>query len=145
MLGGLRCTFARSTRQRAGRPQQKRNPLGGSDHFLVNMATTTWGIAGAILVSVGGGGAIVFALSSWLGKVWATRIADAERARFARELEGYKSELQQLLEDRRDALARKRDIYGRVVASMRVFLAGGRPASDADKQEFLLGFDQAAL
>lgn len=111
----------------------------------MNITSIIWSTAGAILVSLGGGGVIVFALSSWLGKVWATRMADAERARFARELEYYKSELQQLSEERRDALARKRDVYGRVVASMRVFIGGGQPASDAEKRDFLLAFDQAAL
>jgi len=31
-------------------------------------------VAFAIIISLGGGGIIVFALSSWLGKVWANRI-----------------------------------------------------------------------
>ena len=87
-------------------------------------ALNVWSLAGAILVALGGGGAIVVVLSSWLGKVWATRIADAERARFTKDLEGYKSELQQLAEERRDAITRKRDIYGKLVAEMRVFHAG---------------------
>lgn len=33
----------------------------------------------AILTSLGGGSAIVFLFSSWLGKAWATRILDKER------------------------------------------------------------------
>jgi hypothetical protein len=106
---------------------------------------TIWNTAAAIVLSRGGGSVIVFALSSWLGKVWATRIADAERARFAKEFEYYKSELQQLSEERRDALARKRDVYGRVVASMRVFVRSGSPTSEDEKRDFLLAFDQAAL
>lgn len=36
-------------------------------------------LAGAILFSVGTAGAILFALSSWLGKVWASRILERER------------------------------------------------------------------
>jgi hypothetical protein len=108
-------------------------------------ATTIWSTAGAVVLSLGGGGVLVFALSSWLGKVWATRIADAERARFSRDLESYKSDLQHLSEERRDALTRKRDVYGRVAASMRVFLAGGQHATDAEKREFLVAFDQATL
>lgn len=35
-------------------------------------------IAFAIIMSIGGGGAIVFALSSWLGKIWAQRIINKE-------------------------------------------------------------------
>lgn len=107
--------------------------------------STIWSTALAVIASLGGGGLFVFALSSWLGKVWATRIAETERARFAREFENYRNELQQLSDERRDALSRKRDVYGKVAASMRVFLAGSRPASDAEKRDFLLAFDQAAL
>ena len=36
--------------------------------------TTVIEIAGAILLSLGGAGAIVIAAASWLGKVWANRI-----------------------------------------------------------------------
>ena len=36
-------------------------------------------LAGAVLFSIGSAGAILFALSSWLGKVWASRILERER------------------------------------------------------------------
>lgn len=36
-------------------------------------------LAGTILFSIGSAGAILFALSSWLGKVWANRILERER------------------------------------------------------------------
>lgn len=42
------------------------------------------------LGAVGGGGAIIFFLSSWLGKVWANRILEADRSKYAAELEGIK-------------------------------------------------------
>jgi hypothetical protein len=51
-------------------------------------------IASAVLLSIGSGGIIVFALSSWLGKVWANRIMDKERAAFERELAELKSKLE---------------------------------------------------
>lgn len=35
-------------------------------------------VAFAIIISMGGGGAIIFALSSWLGKIWAQRIINKE-------------------------------------------------------------------
>jgi len=47
----------------------------------------------ASIASIGVGGAIVFALSSWLGKVWANRILESERHRFGEELEKTKKEL----------------------------------------------------
>lgn len=36
-------------------------------------------LAGTILFSIGSAGAILFAMSSWLGKVWASRILERER------------------------------------------------------------------
>ena len=50
-------------------------------------------VAGAMIFSLGGGAAIVFALSSWLGKVWANRILEKEKAEHSKEIEYYKSEL----------------------------------------------------
>lgn len=111
----------------------------------MNDAAMIWSTAAAVLGSLGGGAFLVFAFSSWLGKVWATRIADAERARFSKELEGYRNELQRLLDERRDALIRKRDIYERLASSMRVFLASGKSTSDEERREFLAAFDRAAL
>ena len=111
----------------------------------MNSANAFWQIVIALLVSVGGAGILAAALSSWLGRVWATRIGDAERARLARELETYKSEMQHLLDDRRDALTRKRDMYARLATSMRVFIGGPRPVSAQEKQSFLEAFDHASL
>jgi hypothetical protein len=41
-------------------------------------------VAGAIIVSLGGGAVIVIGLSSWLGKLWAKRILQKESAEFER-------------------------------------------------------------
>jgi hypothetical protein len=104
-----------------------------------------WSVAGAVIFALGGGGVVVFAFSSWLGKVWATRIAKAEKARFTRDLETYKAQLGQLAADRADALTRKRDIYGRLVTSMRVFSAKPGSASPEAQREFNAAYDQASL
>jgi len=50
-------------------------------------------ISGAILASVGGAAAIIFALSSWLGKVWANRILEKEKLAYSSELERIKNQL----------------------------------------------------
>lgn len=50
-------------------------------------------LIGAVLFSLGGGGVIVFALSSWLGKVWANRILEKEKKEHQLEIENYKSKL----------------------------------------------------
>jgi hypothetical protein len=58
-------------------------------------SSDVWHVALAVLASLGGGGAIVFGLSSWLGKVWATRLLESERAKYAEELERLRSNLEQ--------------------------------------------------
>jgi len=50
-------------------------------------------ISGAILSSLGGGAVIVFGFSSWLGKVWANRLMEKEKADHVRELESLRHEL----------------------------------------------------
>jgi len=50
-------------------------------------------MAGAVLVALGGGGVITFALSTWLGKVWADRLMIQERAKHDKELTILREEL----------------------------------------------------
>lgn len=50
-------------------------------------------ISGAILASVGGAAAIIMALSSWLGKVWAGRILEKDKLAYTSELERLKNQL----------------------------------------------------
>ena len=50
-------------------------------------------IAGAIVASVGTSAGIIFGLSNWLGKVWASRILENEKKNHNLEIEGYKSRL----------------------------------------------------
>jgi hypothetical protein len=52
-----------------------------------------WETAGAILLSLGGGGAIVLGLSGWLGRVWAERLMERERADHSRELAQLRADL----------------------------------------------------
>lgn len=47
----------------------------------------------ASIASIGAGGAVIFALSSWLGKVWANRILSNEKHKLESELEKTKREL----------------------------------------------------
>ena len=50
-------------------------------------------IVGGVIVSLGGGAAIVFAFSNWLGKLWADRLMSAEKAKHDRELESFRAEI----------------------------------------------------
>jgi hypothetical protein len=87
----------------------------------------------AFIVSLGGGGAIVFGVSSWLGKIWANRFMQAEQQKHAVELEQLRSQLrrQQELELERlrashsaeiDVLIRRREVYQKMVSSMHIHL-----------------------
>lgn len=51
-------------------------------------------VALAVLASLGGGGLLVFVLSSWLGKVWANRVLESDRRRYSEELERVHGELE---------------------------------------------------
>src|SRR5262245_5066555 len=63
-------------------------------------ASDVLSIAATVVGALGGGAAIVFALSSWLGKVWANRLMEADKARHVRDLKGLESELSRAAEDR---------------------------------------------
>jgi hypothetical protein len=49
---------------------------------------------GAILVSLGGAGAILMGMSSWLGRVWASRILEEDKNKYQTALEQLKSQYQ---------------------------------------------------
>lgn len=47
-------------------------------------------VVSGVIVSLGGGAAIVAGCSSWIGKVWADKLMEKEKSKFARELEQLK-------------------------------------------------------
>ena len=55
-------------------------------------------IGTAVVTSLGGGGLIVFALSGWLGKVWADRLMERERQTYATELDRLRDSLRRSTE-----------------------------------------------
>lgn len=55
-----------------------------------------WSIASAIIVSFGGSAAILLCCSAWLGKVWANRIMQDEKAKHDIELSKFKIQLTNL-------------------------------------------------
>jgi hypothetical protein len=70
--------------------------------------TTAWEITQAILISIGGGGLLIFSLSSYLGKIWADRLMATETAKYQEKLEILRSELSRT--GNRDALNHKEKI-----------------------------------
>jgi hypothetical protein len=57
-------------------------------------------IVGALVAALGGGAVLTLALSSWLGKVWAERLMEAEKARHAKDLKALESDLVRVADDR---------------------------------------------
>ena len=87
-------------------------------------------IIGSILLALGGGAVIIFALAKWLGGVWANRILENEKAESAREHE---------------LLVRRRDVYAKLSISLRVFLKRHEQAAPDNREKFLEAYDEAAL
>jgi len=63
-------------------------------------------ITGAIIASLGGGALIVAAFSSWLGKVWANRILESDRAKYKTAIEILKSGLEKKIHEHNVAISR---------------------------------------
>lgn len=87
-------------------------------------------IALTILGSVGTAGAIIFGLSNWLGKVWASRLIESNKAKVTADLEH---------------LSRKRDIYAKVAVNLRVFISSNEINKTDRKELFLEAYDEAYL
>jgi len=51
----------------------------------------------SIITSLGGAGLILFAFSSWLGKVWANRILESEKNKYVLEMESIKTDNQNFI------------------------------------------------
>jgi len=68
-------------------------------------------IAGAILVSLGGGAVIIFSFSNWLGKLWANRLMEREKAEYRNDLERFKGDLSRDLEQHKVKLKKSEFLF----------------------------------
>lgn len=75
------------------------------------LSTNAFEIAQAVLLALGGGGAIVFALSSWIGKVWAQRIFQSETQKYEQQLVKFKAELESIKEKNSLNYQQKLELY----------------------------------
>lgn len=101
-------------------------------------------VAAAVLASIGGAGLLIAALSSWLAKMWAARILEGDRARYAAEVENLRGQIQRENMGEKDKLDRTRFVYQRqfdaefdalsalwnAVAEVRRTMASVRPMFD---------------
>ena len=80
-------------------------------------------LAAAIIASLGGGAALVFAFSSWLGKVWANRILEGDKAKYAQELEDLKSRYLRDTEKYKTSLKKSEFIFEKEYQAASEFVA----------------------
>ena len=92
----------------------------------------------AMITSVGAGGAIVFALSTWLGKIWAQRILASENHQLTSALEKTKSELEVIKEttlrfqnDKLHIYRNVIDVVARILSSLDAFELGRLQPNEA--------------
>jgi hypothetical protein len=104
-----------------------------------------WHTATAILVSLGGGGAIVLALSAWLGRVWAEKLMAKDAAAHARQLEEFRSGLAAKNDYELETLKRRNEIE--VTSHLREVQdkVAIYPATADMMAEMLTTFDRAAI
>ncbi len=65
-----------------------------------------WSIAGAVITSIGGSALLLAVFSSWLSKVWASRILEKDRAKYQTEIELLKSDLNKKIHEHNVAVSR---------------------------------------
>lgn len=73
--------------------------------------TDVFELAGAVIVSLGGGSLLILALSNWLGKIWANRIMEKDRAKHVKELEELRAKLTLQNQKTIDSLKSDLEIY----------------------------------
>lgn len=101
-------------------------------------------VALTILASVGTGGAIVFGLSAWLGKLWATRLMQKEMAEHSRALEHLRIQLQTQLNRSERTFLEKVELYKQVSKPV-IELADGAHNCGTITEEMYRKFDCARL
>jgi hypothetical protein len=94
----------------------------------------------AMVASVGGAGAIIFILSSWLGKVWAHRILAREQAELHRLAKQHEIRFTELHVERAHVIKglyeKLVDLYDSMQSLLKYFQGGGEPSLDEKAQVF---------
>jgi hypothetical protein len=88
--------------------------------------TDVWGVALAIISSVGGGAVIVTWFSSWFGKVWANRILEADKHKYASELESLRDNFIREADRQRTSLKKSEFIFQKEFEAASEFVALAR-------------------
>ena len=75
-------------------------------------------IGSSVIISLGGGAAIIFGFSNWLGKVWADRLMANEKAKHDRELELLRAEIRQLAFESETRFSKLHEKQAEVIADL---------------------------
>lgn len=67
-------------------------------------------VGSVVLASLGGGALLVFSMSNWLGRVWADRLMQAERAKHDAELEQLRAQLHTKTSNEIELVKRRLDV-----------------------------------
>ena len=89
-------------------------------------------ISVAILTSLGGGTVIVFGFSSWLGKVWATRILTREQHKLENLRHEHEVRFSKLHIERAEAIKELAQCLQRLDDSLHSFLKNFQPVNEPD-------------
>jgi len=108
------------------------------------MSLEAFKIAQAILLSLGGGGLIVFLLSSFLGKIWAQRILQTEKYEHDKEIAAFKNKLEALAQVNSLNYKQKIDLY-KLVSNPIVELVALLSKEDGLTKEAYYEFDRKRL
>jgi len=108
------------------------------------LSTEPFEIAQAVLLSLGGGGAIVFGLSSFLGKFWAQKILQSEKKEHDKEIAQFRTELDQLASVKALNYQQKIDLY-KLVSNPLVELVALLDKKDGITPEHLHEFNRQRL
>lgn len=72
--------------------------------YIIDIATT-------IIISLGGSGTIILGISNWLGKRWANKFMEKEKADYAKELESLRNDLSREIESYKIKLKKSEFIF----------------------------------
>lgn len=97
-----------------------------------------------ILTALGGGSAIVFALSGWLGKVWAERLMARETAAHTKELESLRADLQEKSDRASHTYKLKLELYKEVSGPLVELVSKSQLIGELTRED-MLSFETARL
>lgn len=96
----------------------------------------------AVIVSVGGAGAIILKLSSYLGELWAKKYLESIKKEYQKEIEDYKSQLDMLKETSSRYLGKQFELYNHLWHSLYALRSTADVLWEEANEKKLLKFSQ---